>query len=226
MVLILIALAPVFIILFYMYFRDKYEREPVGLLVKSLVAGILITVPVIFAEQWLTEIGERLLTPGRQVLWSAFIVAGTTEEAFKFLALVLLIWTNKNFNERFDGIVYAVFVSLGFALVENILYVWDGGTTVGWIRALTAVPAHALFGVTMGYYLALARFANDGMQVSYMIRALLWPVILHGFYDYCLMADHPVLLLAFIPFVVYLWVQGFSKMRELSNQSIFRDKRQ
>lgn len=222
MILLMIALAPVFIILFYIYFRDKYEHEPLGLLIRALLAGMLITIPIVLVENWLAGIGERSIGERSQVLWSAFIVAGATEEVFKLGALYLLIWANKNFNERFDGIVYAVFVSLGFALVENILYVIQGGMTVGWLRAVTAVPAHALFGVTMGYYIALARFAKDGMQGSYFVRALLWPVILHGFYDYCLMAGHPVLLIAFVPFIAYLWIQGFKKMKELSDQSRFK----
>lgn len=222
MVLTLIAIAPVFIILFYVYLRDKYEHEPLGMLIKALVAGIVITIPIIFVENWLSGYGDRVLTPRNNLLWSAFVVAGSTEELFKLAALYVLIWANRNFNERFDGIVYAVFVSLGFALVENLLYVFQGGINVGWARALTAVPAHALFGVTMGYFIGLARFAKDGMETSYFIRAIMWPVILHGFYDYCLMSEHPLLLLAFIPFVLYLWIQGFKKMKELSEISRFK----
>ncbi|MBT3750707.1 MAG: PrsW family intramembrane metalloprotease, partial [Bacteroidetes bacterium] len=122
----------------------------------------------------------------------------------------------------FDGIVYAVFVSLGFALVENLLYVIQGGIEVGWLRAITAVPGHALFGVTMGYYLGLARFCSGGERTGFIVRALFWPIILHGFYDYCLMSGIPLLMLAFIPFIIYLWIQGFKKMKQLSDQSRFR----
>ncbi len=224
MTTLLIAVAPVFIILFYVYFRDKYEKEPLGLLLKALIAGALITIPIYFCEIGLTAFAQNRLDPSSQLLWSAFAVAGGTEEIFKFLGLYILIWANRNFNERFDGIVYAVFISLGFALVENILYVVQGGADVGWVRAITAVPAHAFFGVTMGYYFGLAKFANDGLKTAYMVRALAWPIILHGFYDYCLMSEIPILLLAFIPFVIYLWIQGFKKMKELSDNSRFRDE--
>ena len=132
-----------------------------------------------------------------------------------------MIWANKNFNERFDGIVYAVFISLGFALVENIMYVIQGGASVGLIRALTAVPAHALFGVVMGYYIGIARFSGVH-RADYIIRALMWPIILHGFYDYCLMSGKPILMLLFIPFLGYLWISGFRKMKEISDSSRFK----
>ena len=222
MTTIFIALAPVLIILFYVYFRDKYEKEPIGLLLKALLAGAIITIPIYFIEVGLSSFGATVMDGSSQIIWSAFVVAAGTEEVFKFIALFILIWANRNFNERFDGIVYAVFVSLGFALVENLLYVIQGGIEVGWLRAITAVPGHALFGVTMGYYLGLARFCSGGERTGFIVRALFWPIILHGFYDYCLMSGIPLLMLAFIPFIIYLWIQGFKKMKQLSDQSRFR----
>ena len=222
MTTIFIALAPVLIILFYVYFRDKYEKEPIGLLLKALLAGAIITIPIYFIEVGLSSFGASVMDGSSQIIWSAFVVAAGTEEVFKFIALFILIWANRNFNERFDGIVYAVFVSLGFALVENLLYVIQGGIEVGWLRAITAVPGHALFGVTMGYYLGLARFCSGGERTGFIVRALFWPIILHGFYAYCLMSGIPLLMLAFIPFIIYLWIQGFKKMKQLSDQSRFR----
>jgi RsiW-degrading membrane proteinase PrsW (M82 family) len=221
MELVLIAFAPVLIIIFYVYFRDKYEKEPVGLLLLSLLAGGLITIPVIFLEILLQKVGSGFQASSARTIWYAFIVAGATEEVFKFLALFILIWANRNFNEKFDGIVYAVFISLGFALVENIAYVLIGGVEVGLVRALTAVPAHALFGVVMGYYTGLARFMK-GQVAIYLIRAILWPIILHGFYDYCLLSGIPFLMLLFVPFIIYLWISGFRKMKEISDNSRFR----
>ena len=223
MKILLIALAPVLIILLYVYFRDKYEKEPAGLLLMSLVAGAFITIPIGFVEAGLMKIGSGFSGSAAKTLWLAFIVAGSTEELFKFSALFILIWANRNFNEKFDGIVYAVFISLGFALVENILYVSQGGIKVGLVRALTAVPAHAIFGIVMGYYFGLARFF-DGMRAYYIIRAIMWPIILHGFYDYCLMSGFPILMLLFVPFIIYLWISGFRKMKEISNSSRFRPK--
>lgn len=215
------ALAPVFIILLYVYYRDKYEREPWKMLAKALVAGGLITIPTVFIEMFLATFSPepKLI----KAAYTAFIVAGFTEETLKYLAFILIIWNSKHFNEKFDGIVYAVFISLGFAGIENIIYVSEGNASVGILRALTAVPAHALFGVTMGYYFGLARFFPERRKL-YLIYALAIPISLHGFYDFCLMSEHYLFLFLFLPFVVYLWVTGFRKMKYLSDRSIYRNQ--
>jgi len=197
--LLFLALGPVFVIAMYVYYRDKYEKEPWRMLLVALVVGALLSIPVIFIEQFLVLfIPEK---PLENYFYSAFVVAGLTEEGFKFLAFILLIWRSQNFNEKFDGIVYAVFISLGFAGIENILYVMQGGAAVGLYRALTAVPAHALFGITMGYYFGLARFYPSHRKFL-ISMAFLIPFLLHGFYDFCLMAKQPALLALFIPFVI------------------------
>jgi RsiW-degrading membrane proteinase PrsW (M82 family) len=220
MAILLASLAPVFIILFYIYFRDKYEKEPLRMLAKALVAGILIVLPVIFVEQWLSAMSPFSGKVGVSA-WHAFVVAGFTEELFKFAALFLLIWKSPSFNEKFDGIVYAVFVSLGFAAVENVMYVLEGGMQTAAIRALTAVPAHALFGVTMGYYLGVAHMYEE-LRKQYLRRAIAVPVLLHGIYDFILMVEVGWLLLLFLPYVVGLYIMGMKKMRILSNTSVFR----
>ncbi len=219
--LLAIALAPVLIIIFYMYFRDKYEKEPVGLLLIALTTGALIVIPIIFVEMFLIELVGTVdgLT---KAAYHAFIVAATTEEIFKFVALFILIWWNANFNENFDGIVYAVFVSLGFAAVENVLYVLENGIGVGLLRAFTAVPAHALFGIAMGYYFGLAKFTPK--TGKYLTLALLFPIFLHGVYDFILMSENDYLLLLFIPFIIYLWIIGFSKMNRHSDTSVFKQQ--
>lgn len=220
--LILLAVAPVVIIAVYVYIRDKYEREPLGLLLKALLAGALATIPIVIVNGWL-EGFAGLFTGYQRAGYIAFVVAALVEESFKFTALFLLVWRNKEFNELYDGIVYAVFVSLGFALVENIMYVTSYGEMTGYTRAITAVPAHAIFGVTMGYYFAFAKFGIKNNTLN-MVKALLWPILLHGVYNFILMAGHPVFLLLFIPFVFYMWRAGFRKMKELSDHSDFRFK--
>ena len=220
MLLLLASLAPVFILLFYIYFRDKYEKEPFGLLVKSLLAGVLIVLPVLFAERLLMALMPPLDKVGTAA-YHAFVVAGFTEEVFKFLALYLLVWRSPSFNEKFDGIVYSVFVSLGFAAVENVLYVMDGGMQTAMVRALTAVPAHALFGVTMGYYLGIAHMYEE-LKKPYLLRALFFPILLHGIYDFILMVEIGWLLLLFIPYVIGLYLLGMKKMNLLSDSSVFK----
>jgi len=220
MAVLLASLAPVLIILFYIYFRDKYDKEPLGLLLKALLMGIVIIVPVIFIERLLMNLMPQS-SKVAAAAYHAFVVAGSTEELFKFLALYLLVWKSPSFDEKFDGIVYAVFVSLGFAGVENVLYVMDGGMQTALTRALTAVPAHAIFGITMGYYLGIAHMYKE-LQGPYLARALLVPILLHGIYDFILMVEVGWLLLLFIPYVIALYIMGIKKMKEHSDTSIFK----
>ena len=220
MVVIFASLAPVFIILFYIYFRDKYEKEPIGLLVKSLVSGMVIVLPILYVERFLAGIMPPLGKIG-SAAYHAFVVAGMTEELFKILILCILIWKSPRFNEKFDGIVYAVFVSLGFAAVENILYVMDGGIQTAMVRAITAVPAHALFGITMGYYLGTAHMYEE-LRKPYLRKAILVPISLHGVYNFILMVEVDWLLLLFIPYILGLYILGMKKIRILSNASVFK----
>ncbi|MDA3893081.1 MAG: PrsW family glutamic-type intramembrane protease [Salinivirgaceae bacterium] len=219
--LLLISVAPVFVILAYIYYRDKYEKEPLSLLLEGLLAGGVIVLPIVYFEQLIDPIGYDF---GQipSAVWTAFMVAALVEEAFKFFAVYILIWRNPNFNERFDGIVYAVFVSLGFALVENVMYVFGNpdGLRVGLSRAITAVPAHAIFGIMMGYWLGFAKFIPS-KRVVYMISAFAYPFLFHGIYDFILMSRHKILLMLFAPFLVYMYIRGRKRMKQLDGKSIF-----
>lgn len=218
--LILIAIAPVAVIAFYVWYRDHYEREPISLALKAMAAGILVVLPVIVVENFFSRLGEGfggLLSAA----YTAFIVAGFTEEFFKFLVLYLLIWKSRDFNDKYDGIVYATFVSLGFAGMENVLYVMDSGFSTGIMRAVTAVPAHAIFGITMGFYFGLAKFYNS-KQKEFKAKALWLPVVLHGIYDFILMTGIAWLWIVFVGFVIYLYISGLKRMRILSVQSYYR----
>jgi RsiW-degrading membrane proteinase PrsW (M82 family) len=218
--LFLLALAPVLVIALYIYFRDKYEKEPIGLLLKTFAAGMLITIPINYVEHILVAMMPPLSHQGK-AFYNAFLVAGFTEEIFKFAALYLLIWTNKNFNEKFDGIVYAVFISLGFAAIENVMYVFEHGATTGYVRAIFSVPAHALFGITMGYFFGLARFYPSARS-KLIIKAFFFPFLLHGIFDFILMLGDYLLLLGFFPYIVYLYVSGLRQMKILSDGSFFK----
>lgn len=219
--LLFISLAPVLIIAFYIYNRDKYEKEPYSILFKALMIGILIVLPVFLIEKFLTMF-FRSAEGLSYAAYTAFVVAGLTEEAMKFLGFYFFFWKDRNFNEKFDGIVYAVYISLGFAAIENILYVFTGGAGVGIVRAFTAVPAHALFGIVMGYYFGLARFSESHRRI-YLTLAFFMAVIFHGLYDFLLMSNSQILLTAFIPVFIYFWIGGFRKMAVLSNASVFRE---
>jgi len=218
--LFLLSLAPVFIIAAYIYFRDKYEKEPIRLLIFSLFAGALTVIPILILEGFLDSFTEWF--PGLMAAaWKAFIVAAFSEELFKYIALYLLIWKSRQFNEKFDGIVYATYISLGFAAVENILYVTGSGVETGIMRAITAVPAHAIFGITMGFYFGLAKFYEKERK-SLKFKALLYPILLHGIYDFILFTGIEWLTIVFVAFVIFLYVSGLKRMKNLSNQSIYK----
>lgn len=223
MLLLVAALAPSAALIYYFYARDKYEKEPRMLLLKSFIMGGGLVIPVLFVEMTLDvfNIAENhILSAG----YTAFIVAGLVEEAFKFLFFFLYIWRNREFNEMYDGIVYAVFISLGFATVENIAYVLSAGMTTAAVRAVTAVPAHALFAVAMGYYLGIAKFAGPQYRQKYIWKGFIVPVLLHGVYDFILLSQKFYLLILFIPYMLYLWKRGLRNVDELVDFSPFRER--
>lgn len=220
MYLLLLALAPAVIIMMYVYFRDRYEKEPVKLILKGILLGAVIIFPVGLLENYLISFGTGLAKIPKAA-FDGFIVAGATEEAFKYFVVFILIWRNRNFNEKFDGIVYAVSVALGFATIENIFYVFSNNSLqVGLLRAFTAVPGHTIFGIVMGFYLGMARFSGKG-QGKWLLRAFTVPWLLHGIYDFMIMSGHPILLISFIPFLIFMYKHGLKRMKEFNEQSIF-----
>jgi RsiW-degrading membrane proteinase PrsW (M82 family) len=216
--LLMISVLPVIILLGYIYLKDKNEREPFGLLLRAFLRGMLVAVLILLWSSLESILGFRLTAfADNSALLKSFFQAAIPEEGLKFLFLYWLIWNNKEFNEHFDGIVYAVFVSMGFACLENILYVFAGGFETGVVRALLAVPGHFLFAVIMGYFLSRARFTP--MHRSRLLwMAFLCPVIAHGLYDtLCFTMEmygglssglSSVLSVLFLAFNIKLWQVG------------------
>ncbi len=217
--LFILSLAPVFIIAGYIYFRDKYEREPLKLLFLALLSGALTVIPILFVESFLAGFSPIFSGIGAAA-WNAFVVAAFSEELFKYFALYILIWKSTEFNEKMDGIVYAVFISLGFAAVENVMYVLGYGFGTGILRAITAVPAHAIFGITMGFYFGMAKF-YEKKRFQFKMKALLYPIILHGIYDFILFTRIEWLILVFVGFLIFLYFSGLKRIKVLSAQSYF-----
>jgi RsiW-degrading membrane proteinase PrsW (M82 family) len=184
LVLLGIATAPCVAIGLYIYLNDKHEREPIGLLLRAYMYGVLsigITYAVSKLISQFITIHEQDLT--EQAI-HAFLIVALVEESSKFLFVRGILYNNVNFNEPFDGIVYSVMVGMGFATFENILYVLNDGISVGVMRMFTAVPAHATFAVLMGFYLGKAKF--DHKKGYYAFYALGVATLFHGAYDYCL----------------------------------------
>lgn len=184
LVLLGIATAPCVAIGLFIYLNDKHEREPIGLLLRAYFYGVLaigVTYVITKLLNLVITIDEKDLT---EQAVHAFLIVALVEEASKFLFVRGLLYNNVNFNEPFDGIVYSVMVGMGFATLENILYVLNSGFSVGIMRMFTAVPAHACFAVLMGFYLGKAKF--DHKKGYYALYALGVATLFHGVYDYCL----------------------------------------
>jgi RsiW-degrading membrane proteinase PrsW (M82 family) len=218
MIYLSLAFAPVLIILTYIYIRDKFNREPFWLLFLSVLGGMFSVIPVLIVG-YVTELFAPLFQGIQLAFYHAFIQAGFVEELFKLLVVLILVWRSRHFDERFDGIVYAVFVSMGFALVENIMYVFGGGLVTGLVRIITAVPAHAIFGIAMGYYLGMAKF-NPWKRSTYMALAFIIPWLMHGFYDFVIMAGYEWLLIVFIVYLILMYIYGFRRIRELARLKV------
>lgn len=223
LILLAISILPVVLLMVYVNRQDKYEKEPPGMLILAFFLGML-AIPMTLVMVGITN----SLFYSDTVFYSAFIEAGLPEELSKFIILFLLIWWNKNFNEHMDGIVYATFVSLGFACIENILYVMDGGIGTGIMRAIISVPGHFLFGVLMGYFLSLAKFSTNG-KFFYILLSILVPAFVHGLFDWLLMAANVLnngiailLILAFIGLDIFMWIVGVRSIRKHRENSPFK----
>lgn len=225
--LFIIAITPGLIGLFSMYLTDRVDKEPAKLLFLTFLFGALATIPSIIVEEILIRFN---VFPGVfGAFFNAFIVAGLTEEYFKRLVVLKLPYRTSYFNEKLDGIVYGVFAALGFATVENIIYVvfrYSNNPFIGLYRGIFSVPAHGIFGISMGYYLALSRFNTDEKgKVANMRKSLFMPAILHGIFDFMLMANIEELTLLFVPYVVFLWWMNHRKLSEFVFDSRGRIRR-
>jgi RsiW-degrading membrane proteinase PrsW (M82 family) len=209
---VLAAVLPAVFLLRYIYRMDTIEKEPPRLLASLLFMGVLAA----FAAMALESLGESVLSSlvdeGSPVytIVSAFLVVAVVEEGCKFVLLKARTWRSPDFNYRFDGVVYAVFVSLGFAALENIGYVFGYGLSVAIPRALLAIPGHMGFAVFMGSYYGRAKLCEDQGDTAGR-NANLWAgyllaVVLHGFYDTCAMLGSGLATTLFTLFVIIMYI--------------------
>lgn len=190
LIIIAAALLPAILFWGYIWKMDR-KKEPTSLLIKATCYGVLICLPVAMVESMISGVffGEGGPTTLFGTTVDAFMVAAIPEEAFKLFALHRILKNNPYFDEHFDGIVYAVCVGLGFAGLENILYLFDNADdwlSVAFLRSLMAVPGHYAFAVLMGYYYSVYHFVNRSRRTRAMI--LVAPVLAHGLYDALLMS--------------------------------------
>ncbi|MEO6346835.1 MAG: PrsW family glutamic-type intramembrane protease [Aquaticitalea sp.] len=196
MTLLLSAIAPILFVLIFIYLMDKYEKEPIHLLLFSFFLGAIVSIIVTTLLYVIIDIPLPLHNNYSvfQQFIKAFFVVGITEEFSKYIIVRYYAQPHEEFNEPFDGIVYAVMVSMGFAATENIMYVLQSGFETAIIRAFTAVPAHATFAILMGYFLGKAKFSKN--KTLWNLTGLLLAALFHGAYDFFL----------FIDFIPGLWV--------------------
>lgn len=158
--LLLLAIAPILVVVLYIYLKDKYEKEPKRLLMYNFLLGAIVSILITTVLYY----GFDIILPLRnhtsiiEQFIKAFFVVGLTEELSKYLIVRYFAQPKSAFNEPFDGIIYAVMVSMGFAATENIFYVLESGVETAILRAFTAVPSHATFGILMGYFMGKAKF--------------------------------------------------------------------
>lgn len=193
MLLLVLALAPAFAIIVYIYIKDKYEREPIGFLLKNILLGgsasVLITFLLGAFGNWFLPVSNPMSI--FQQFLKAFVVVALVEEFSKYVIVRYYAQRNNEFDEPFDGIVYAVMVAMGFAALENILYVFQYGLSNGILRAFTAVPAHATFAVLMGYFMGKAKFSKTVKQkIRLNLTGLLAATLFHGIYDFFLYINY------------------------------------
>lgn len=217
------AVLPAVLLLAYVYKKDKAEKEPIGLLIRLVIQGFV----AVAISGFLETVGERALnnffyeeTDWYWVVF-AFLVVAAVEEGSKYFLMKRITWNNPNFNFRFDGIVYAVFVSLGFAALENVGYVMGYGLSVAPMRAIISVPGHMAFSIYMGYYYGRAKWLeNYGyLEESSTSRrnALLSAIFYHGFFDACLMIGSSLTMVLFLVFVIVVYIRAFMTVRKESN---------
>jgi len=186
----ILIIAPVAILLYYFWVRDKWQREPWSLIFKLFGLGCVAVIPAAIIE--LIIPGNRLVLDGiPEAMFSAFIGVSLVEESVKYIFTYFFTFRSRHFNEEYDGIVYGVSVGLGFAFLENILYVASAvffdqaPIAIAIQRALTAVPVHALNGVIMGFFIGRAHFErNPSRRLFINFQGLLYAVLIHGLYDF------------------------------------------
>ncbi len=245
------ALLPALVLCVYIYKKDRAEKEPVSLLIILALGGMLCCFPASYIGGYLVDFIKSLFAihtaeDGTVYIardsfhaynfWKYFIGVALVEESLKWIALIYLTKNNKNLNSLFDGMIYAIFVSLGFAALENVMYVIQNGWYVAFLRAFLSVPGHMFFAVMMGYHYSFwniydkaaliesdlieqgAINTSSGLFSSKisMLNSLFVPVLAHGFYDFCCTINSITANILFYSFIVFLYFHCFKKIKKMS----------
>lgn len=214
-IMILAAIIPPLILMIRIYKLDRIEKEPAGLVIRVFVYGALVTILAGVIETFLGGLVAGALGPKSlaYLIIENFLIVALTEEGLKHWAARKPTWTNPAFDYRFDGIVYCVAAALGFAAAENIGYVFSYGLEVAAGRAITAIPAHCIFGISMGYYYGTAgHYARigDRRRAKYYNRlSILSPMVMHGFYDFAATMNSEMWSMIFLGYIIVVDIIAF-----------------
>lgn len=226
--LITLCIVPSVLLMWYVYMKDKIEKEPTYLLLILFIGGIasavisssIGTTLKVYIPFLNIKYSEMNLV---QVLFKSFIFIALLEELSKWIINYICSWKNKNLNYLFDSIVYATFISLGFATFENIIYGFaykSYGFTPILLRGMISVPSHAVFGVFMGYYFGLSKKYRISNKVrlsrKYLLLSLLFPLILHFIYDILLIKPTKLHYAIFIIYIIIIYVMAYIKIKKIS----------
>ena len=229
LILIIAAVIPAVALMIFVAKSDRLEKESPRLLGRLVFAGVLSALLALLEERVLSYALNAAVpqsSPAYNVILYFVIVAGA-EESSKFIFLRARSWRNSEFNCQYDGVVYAVFVSLGFALWENISYVLHYGFGTALVRAVTAIPGHACFGVFMGIAYGVAKrydyLGDEKKSRLFRALAIVVPMLLHGAYDYFATIADQVYSWIFVGFVVVLFVVSFILVRRMSKKDRYID---
>ena len=184
----ILAVLPPLLIAFYIYKKDKFDKEPKELILKSFLFGCLSVIPIVILE---LIFNENIFS---NYFVYMFCGVALVEEGMKYFFLKKYLFNKPEFDEPFDGIVYAVMVSLGFATIENLVYVFiyypDQQISIAIQRMISAIPLHASCGVIMGYYVGLAKFSSSSRIL--LLKGVFFATMLHAIYNYFILLENGV----------------------------------
>lgn len=213
-ILLTVAIAPALALFSYFYLRDEFSSEPSKLIFRCFIYGAVLTFPILFLQY----VFEAESVFAHQ--FSQFVLfPSALEEFFKWLVLVIAIFRHVEFEDPYDGILYGASISLGFATVENVLYLLEFGLETAFIRAFLPVSGHALFGVVMGYYFGKAKFTGGKKGHGFLFVALFSSLSLHLVYNTILFFQN-AWSYSVIPFMLFLWWFGLRKVKQAHQLSL------
>lgn len=213
------AIAPGIALLAYFYLKDRYESEPIHTVMRMFVLGGLLVFPTMVLQR------AFVLGFGENSFLYSFVYSSILEEFLKWFIVFFVIYKHQEFNEPYDGIVYATAVALGFATVENVFYTLLFSPSVSSLlmRALLPVSGHALFGVMMGYHLGKAKFSRaPASEKRQLAVSLLLPFFYHGVFDYIVLDAKPYWLWLMLPLMLFLWTRSIRRVNRANDNSPFR----